>query len=253
MSEANTMQQSYKTIFQSYRDALEREVESQKEIAKQNSDIFARLSIVGSDIIMKNEQLEKKQKHLTDTLRQLANITYEETKQTLGEEIRQLEEEIEFLRGELSSLLSHRKEIEGEKIRNQNITEQLHQATQNEKKRLKKCSEDLVNLAVKIKNFAELTSTLSFREALVGCSRSDADFRCYRFPEYFDEKEKKLYQDLADGLNLSICLIETLNKGVSYEIKVIFDPVKKISNKPHEYVYILIDDMGNFLKPITQT
>jgi len=244
------MEQSYKVAFRAYRDALEGEVEFQKEIAEQTHDISVRLSIVNSDIIMKNDRFEKKQKQLTDTLKHLASITYEETKQTLGEEIRQLQEEIECLQAELSSLILHRKGIDEEKLKIQKEIEQLHCTTQEEKKKLKKCSEDLVNEVLKLRDLRNLTTTLDFRKALVGCSLSENDFRLYRIPDYYDEKKRDTYQNLADGLNLSICIIEILNKGLSYEIKVIFDPVKKISNKEHEYVYVFIDDMGNFLKPM---
>ncbi len=215
--------------------------------AEKNFHLSNQLAVLSGEIITKKEKLDKKNKELTEQLTQLVGFTYEELKESVGGSVFELEQEIKVLEGELLSAIDLHKGIESEKSANQQNMETLTKNTQNAEQRLKEETLKLIKTINAANKKSECTLYLSC--ALIGCSRKPQDFKNINVPEFFDEKEMKNFQMLADLLNLSICVIQVFDipHFNMAKVRTIINPVKKISQFKREYVTLIIDDMENFI------
>lgn len=249
-----------KELLQQYQDAISDEIFYRKDIANKNYELIQEHATVTDEILEKNNCLAKKKTQLDESLKQFTCITYEELKETISAEIVHLEEEVEILKGEIISLISHKKQIESNQKNIKDNIEKLCNYTHKTESVLRNASMELLK-TLKITGLGRFLITTNFCDMIAECKIRAVDLKLFRLPEFFEETERKLFQNISDELNLSFYVIQFLSdnsacscisqKNMSIclpKICSIIDPVKKISKAQHERAYIFIDSIGNFIK-----
>lgn len=244
--------ENYRQALATLRSSIQEEIEFRRKIVDEIYKINLKIESVLPEIVAKNTQLNKKRDEHTENLKQLTSVTYDELKDTIGASVFQIEEQIATLEAELHSAISFHDTLKAEKAEMQTHLQQLDNNKKQAEKQLRIASNALIE-HLNLKNRpGKIQTSMNFRDVLINCTRSEKDFRCMNLPDCF-EVENKTYQNVADLLNISICIIELvgfrdhITDGTTIQIKAIVDPIKKISSNSFEQVYLCIDDMGNFL------